>query len=333
MNQEIKKQPAASRVEHETMQYKDGELEYLDINREIADPTKNKIVVIPGFTQGIEVLEGFGEALGDDGNREVYVLDQPNRFKKKFDKKFKGEIGLDQQVNALLEFLIEEDLTEEPIDFVANSFGTSVLAAAAIRANQLGFKSFKTQEGANTFFISAAGANPEESMKSLGKRWLGWIKKNAANDKVLDPTREMFKAGQKNFLGDVPKTLNEAIALSKYKINFEELEKAGVKPVVIGYADDALMPFQEVAQNIEHIEGAVSLIDHEENAPILPNSRPYPGAKDRKEFEELAYLETKSAKQEWPHHYRAAEHNDMQFHPDRAARFIIDVLSRKEQQK
>jgi pimeloyl-ACP methyl ester carboxylesterase len=315
------------------MQYKDGELEYLYFNGGYADPTKNKIVVIPGFTQGIEVLEGFGEALGDDGSRAVFVLDQPKRFKKKFDKKFKGEIGLDQQVDALLEFLIEEDLTEEPIDFVANSFGTSILAAAAIRANQLGIKSFKTQEGANTFFISAAGANQKESMKSLGKRWLGWMKKNAANDKVLDPTREMFKAGQKNFLGDVPKTLNEAVALSKYKINFEELEKAGVKPVVIGYADDALMPFQEVAQNIEHMDGVVSLIDHEENAPILPNSRPYPGAKDRKEFEELAYLETKSAKSEWPHHYRAAEHNDMQFHPDRAARFILDVLSRKEQQK
>lgn len=333
MENESLKQTSESTAQPNRLIFADGSIEYLDLNKESADPNNNKMVVIPGFTQGIEVMKDFGEALGEEGQREVFVLDQPERSKKTFDKKFKGEIGLDQQVDALLEFLQHQDLTRTPADFVANSFGTSILAAAAIKANELGWKTFKSDEGSRTFFISASGANPAESMKSLGKRWAGWMKKNGANDKVLDPSREMFKAGQQNFLQDIPKTINEAIALSKYKIDFEQLEAAGVMPTVIGYADDSLMPFQEVAKNLEHTQGAVSLIDNAENAPALADSTKYPGVKDFEEFKEKTGLDGKEARQAWVHHYRAAEHNDMQFHPNRAARFILDILSRKEQQK
>lgn len=332
-NESLKQTESDPNVRRERMIFADGALEYLDINHEDHDPSSNKLVVVPGFTQGIEVMQDFGEALGEEGQREVFVLDQPERNKKTLDKKFKGEIGLDQQVDALLEFLQHKELTQAPVDFVVNSFGTSILAAAANKAKKHGWKTFDSGEGSHTFFIAASGANPKETIRSLGARWGKWMAKNASAGKTLDPTGEMMKAGVQNATQDIRKTLNEGMALAKYKIDFEQLEKAGVKPVVIGYADDALMPFQELAKNLEHTEGAVSLIDNADNAPTLPDGTKYPGAKDFKEFKERSGLSGKEARQAWLHHYRAAEHNDMQFHPNRSARFILDILSRQEQQK
>jgi hypothetical protein len=314
-------------LEPEVMEYDGGKLAYLHFNQEQANPDNNKLIVIPGFTQGVEVMEGFGEALGDDGQREVFVLDQPQRDKKTFDRK--GELGLGQQVEAFMAFIEQKHLTHVPIDFVANSFATSIVAEAAIEARKRGWTCFDSEEGSNAFFIASSGSNPDENVRSLGKRWVGWMAKNAASDKVLDPTREMLKAGQQNFIGDIPKTINEALALAKHKIDYAELEKAGVKPLTIGYADDHLMPFQETTAR----EGAVSLIDNASNAPTLPNGEPYPGAGSFDEFKEKTGLKGKDAKKAWVHHYRAAEHNDMQFHANRSARFIIDVLARKERQK
>jgi hypothetical protein len=306
-----------------------GSLDYLHINPEVQDPARNTLVVIPGFTQGIEVFEGFGEALGEGGTRNVYVLDQPERYKKTFDKKFMGELGLNDQVDALMEFIYRKGLTDKPADFVANSFATSILAEAAGRADELGWSTFKASEGSNTFFIATSGVNLEENKRTLGVRWVKWMAKNASSGKTLDPTGEMMKAGVKNALGDIRKTANEAIALSSYKVDFAELERAGVRPIMIGYADDDLMPFQETTAH----EGAVSLIDNTDTAPTLPNGGPYPGAKDFEDFKNKTGLSGKEAKQAWLHHYRAAEHNDMQFHPNRTASFILQTLLEREKSK
>jgi hypothetical protein len=325
-NESLKQKDSQSNITQESTTYDGGKLNYLHINAEHADPVNNKLVVIPGFTQGIEVLGDFGEALSNQGNREVYVLDQPDRSKKKFDKKLKGEIGLNDQVNAFIAFLEQNGLTDEPVDFVVNSLGAAVLANAAVKANENGWKTFKSDEGSNSFFISPAAVDPKENIISLGKRFVRSATNNASLGKVLDPTGEMLKAGQKNFTGDMPKSFNEAIALAKYKIDFESLEESGVKPMIIGYADDSMMPHVDNSQNLERIEGAVSLIDNANNAP-----NNLPAASDFEQFKERTGLDGKEAKRAWAHHYRAAEHNDMQFHPERTARFIGSVLVDKAQ--
>jgi hypothetical protein len=217
----------------------------------------------------------------------------------------------------------------EPADFIANSFATSVVAEAAKKADELGWSTFKSDKGSNTCFIATSGANPEENWRSLGKRWAKWMAKNASAGKTLDPSGDMMKAGVKNAREDVRKTVNEAIALSRYKIDFNELQEVGVNPIMINYADDDLMPFQEDG----FTEGAVSLIDNADTAPRLANGDPYPGAKDFEDFKENTGLSGKEAKQAWLHHYRAAEHNDMQFHPDRTARFILQTLVERKETK
>jgi hypothetical protein len=323
-------------VIQERLVYETGELEYLHFNSECADPSSNKMVVVPGFTQGIEQLRTFGEALAENGQREVFVLDQLERYKKMLD--FSGKQGLEQQVETLLALLEDRGLTHERVDFVGNSIASIVLAKAAIRADERGWNCFKhepDEEGrrSNTFFISPSGIKPKEGKISLGLRWALWIARNGGDDKILDPTREFYKAGQRHFFEDIPKTFNEYFAQAKNKIDFRKLGSAGIKPHIVGFANDMLMPYQDVTEYLDYIEGAHSLVDHAGNAPIYKKvvdgevqTLPYPGAKSFDEFKALTGFTGKEARQHWVHHYRAAEHNNMQFNPDRTARFISQVL-------
>ena len=315
--------------ETESIEYSRGTLDYLHIKAEQVDTSKNPIVVAPGFTQGIEVLEDFGQSLSDSGHREVFVLDQwasaPRKSRQPKQYANGNFIGLEEQAEAVASFLEHSHLTDRPIDFVANSFGCQITARVAEIAEEQGWNCFKDDLGSHTIFISPAASNEDENYISLGVRWTKWMAKNDPHAsmvaKVLDPGARMLKEGKRNASENPKKTLKEIDALVRSRVDYQRLGKIGLKPFVMAYADDDLMPYGTMEQNLENNLENLSGISMPVDAGAVK-------ARDFEMFKTNIGLQGKAAKEAWAHHWRRADHGDMQFHPERTARAILQILDR-----
>jgi hypothetical protein len=101
-----------------------------------------------------------------------------------------------------------------------------------------------------------------------------------------------------------------------------------VKPFIFIYANDNLMPYRlsgpNIEQNLDHLGGVAMPID---TGGVGAGS--FEELKEK--LEEKARIESrkldgKELKAAWIHHYRAAEHGDMQFHPERTVKAVLQVL-------
>lgn len=305
----------------ETAHLDSGNLDYLHIGQETR--RFNPVVVVPGFTQGIEVLEDFGIHLTQQGQREVFVLDQLQRQHRTLESLHPLERlrqGVEEQADALVGFLANNELTDRPIDFVTNSLGASIAVRAAEIAHNQGWKSFSSDEGSRMVFISPAGSNNKEFILSLGGRFIWWMAKNTPSGKYLDPKGEMMKTGVKNALDDLKKTVNEVRALARSRIPYERLGEIGIKPFILAYPGDQLMPYRimgsNLETNLENLSGVASVVGGYDV-----------GARNYSEFKKKTGLNGKAAKEAWVHHYRSADHSDMQSHPERTASSVLQILN------
>jgi len=295
--------------------YPGGEVDYAVIGS--PSEIHNPVFIVPGFTEGQTVLKKFAETLNEQGQREVIYPDQPVIKDKK--------PILDHHAEALLAIIENEGYSDRPVDIIAQSFGVLVAVRAAELAKERGLKCFDSKEGSNSVFISPAGSNDKENLLFLGGRWLKFVGREASPipalstlTKELDPDGSMAKAGQKNVMANLPKTLKEVIELSRKDKIYSDLGSVGLRPHVFGYASDVLFPHKVVKTVLE--ENGNSL-----NGYSVPVDSGGVGAGNFKEFKSHTGLDGKEAKRAWAHHYRNAGHNDFLFHPDRTVKAILQV--------
>jgi pimeloyl-ACP methyl ester carboxylesterase len=295
--------------------YAGGEVDYAVVGA--PSESHNPVFIIPGFTEGQEVLKNFAETLSEKGEREVIYPDQPKIKDKK--------PILDHHAEALLAVIDNEGYSDRPVDLVAHSFGILVAVRAAEMAKERGLKCFDSEQGSNSVFISPAGSNDKENLLFLGGRWLRFVNREANPitalsplTKELDPDGSMAKAGQKNVMANLPKTLKEVAELSRKEKIYSRLGELGLKPHVFGYASDVLFPHKVIKNTLEDNNGSL-------DGYSVPVDNGGVGAGNFKEFKSKTGLSGKEAKKAWAHHYRNAGHIDLLFHPDRTVKAILQI--------
>lgn len=258
--------------------------------------------------------------------------DQPV-LDKKTKTKPKPKLSIvDHHAEALLAILNAEALSDQSVDVITHSFGSLVLARAADLAKERGLKCFDEKEGSHTIFVAPAGTNEKENLFTLGYRWGRFIVREANPlpignfyTKELDPSGEMLKAGQKNANADKVKTLKEVGSVIKKEKMYKRLGEAGVRPYIIGFSNDVLMPHHRRESSIaihENIISGYSMPIDSEGSRVGAFSR----APSLAEFIEKTGLKGEEAKRIWTHHYVNQGHNDLLFHPKRTVSAVLQVL-------
>jgi pimeloyl-ACP methyl ester carboxylesterase len=295
--------------------YPGGEVDYAVIGS--PSDIHNPVVIIPGFTEGQTVLKRFAETLSEKGEREVIYPDQPVIKDKK--------PIIDHHAEALLAIIENEGYGDRPVDIIAQSFGALVAVRAAELAKERGLKCLDAERGSNSVFIAPAGSNDNENLLYLGGRWIKFVNREAhpipalsALTKELDPDGSMAKAGQKNVMASLPKTIKEVIELSRKENIYSKLGELGLKPHIFGYASDVMYPHKVVKTVLD--ANGYSL-----NGYSVPVDSGGIGAGNFGEFKEKTGLSGKEAKKAWAHHYRNAGHNDFLFHPERTVKAILQI--------
>jgi pimeloyl-ACP methyl ester carboxylesterase len=281
------------------------------------DPESQKILVIPGFTEDSLTMQGFAEALTEDGRRQVIVTDQPSYgFKKGITMS-----AIDHQAEANLAVIRAEGLDNEPLAVVAHSLGAPVEVRMAELAEQSGITALDADKGSVSVFLAPAGANKDErlllSKDSLGARFvLKFMARDAKENKKYDAAKTGQKRAAKNFIKNPLKTGKEAWFLSKKESTYKKLGSLGLKPSVVVFSDDVLQP-QRLDQKITdaYVDGTE---DYSLNGWSTAVNIAGKGVGD------------KAAEDAWLDDYRRAGHNDHARHPEHVAEVVLAILDNQD---
>ena len=321
-----------------TAEYTGGTVDYSVIE---GSSRHNPVLIVPGFTGGRVALGGFAHELNYEGDREVIYSNQPV-----LDKQAKNELSIiDHHAQAILSIIKNEGLEDSPVDFVTHSMGAITAVRAAELAKFQGIRSFDSSQGSHAVFIAPAGSNDKENVFYLSGRWLKFITKDTFYKGQLDPTGEMSRAGVKNFWNDPSKTAKEIWELRKKAENsrgnttktdkeiresrkkidiYNYLGEWGLKPFVLGFASDSMYPDKVVGKVLENAGESLS-------GYAVPVDSGGIGAANVLDFWKKSgnrprhIIRTKKA---WAHHYRNANHADLQYHPERSVKAILQHLDR-----
>lgn len=288
----------------------------------IGEPTKhNPVVLVPGFTISRLVQRDFAQALQVEGDRQVIFSEQPDFSYKPSMKKV-----IDRHAEALLAVLREENLQDQPVDFIAHSMGSIIFTRAAEMAKERGLLSFGSGTGSHAIFISPAGTNDAENVFRLGKRFVKFMKNGAPLGKELDPDGAWMKEGTKNFIKRPIKTAKEIAILSKKEAIYKRLGELGIRPALIGYPSDDLMSFttSESVVMSEDFKGGGYSVPIDTEYEILESAEL---GTDFKKYKEATGLDKEQATKSWARHVLGAGHNDLLFNPERTVRAVLPILN------
>lgn len=298
-------------------EYTGGKVDYSVISEINAH---NPVVLVPGFTISRLVQRDFANTLHEKGDRQVIFSEQPN-----FSWKPSMQPVVDRHAEALLAIIKAEDLGGRPVDFITHSFGSIIFTRAAELAKERALKSFDSDEGSRAIFISPAGTNDAENLFALGSRFVKFMTNGAPLGKELDPDGKWMREGLKNFVKRPLKTAKEVAVLQKKEVIYKKLGSLGIRPALLGYGSDDLMPFEaseSVIMNEEFTGGGYSV-------PIDFESKVVKGATSDislKKFRDLTGLSKEKAAKEWARHTLGAGHNDLLFNPERTVRAVLPIL-------
>ncbi|QQS64942.1 hypothetical protein IPO96_00055 [Candidatus Saccharibacteria bacterium] len=241
-------------------------------------------IYIPGFTEGITAKAPFGMAMLELGN-DIIIPDQ-NRSAKP-DKK---EAAKTQAINYLA-VLDAEGLTHEPINAVAHSYGSYILAEMVKIAKERGWTCF---DEAKVALLAPGGSYPDEAMFSkLGVRFAKEMlfELSKKTKKALpDVSKQMDKAGKKNLTKNIGRTWAEARQLATQMIRFEgdgeprSLGRYVGEIGLFGYTDDKLFSHKQLeraAQQLMDNNGSyaspvqfLEVVDQDGNTRVVKNNNP-----------------------------------------------------------
>jgi pimeloyl-ACP methyl ester carboxylesterase len=300
-----------------TAEYSGGTVDYSVLE---GSSRHNPVIVVPGFTGGRVTLGGFAHELNYEGNRDVIYSEQPV-----LSKSIKNDLSvIDHHAQAILSIIKNEGLEDGPVDFVTHSMGAMTAVRAAELAELENIRSFDFDQGSHTVFIAPAGSNDKENLFFLGGRWAKFITKNTFYRRQLDPTGEMAKADLKNFRRDPAKTVREIWELRKKSDIYSYLGRLGLKPFVLGFANDSMYPDKVIGKVLEAAGESLSgyAVPVDNGGIGAANVRDF---RKKSGYQPWQLVQTKKA---WAHHYRNANHADLQHHPQRTVKAVLQHLDR-----
>lgn len=295
-----------------TAEYAGGSVDYSILEGDIE---RRPFLIIPGFTGGRVALQNFATELNVESRRKVILPEQPSLAKHS-----KNQLAIiNQHAEAILAIIKNEGLDDMPIDVITHSLGAVIAIKAAELAQAQGIRSFRSSEGSHAIFVAPAGSNDRENLFFLGGRWAKFIAKDTFYRPELDPTGRMAKAGFKNFTKDPAKTSKEILELRKKSSVYSQLGAAGLRPFILGYANDSMYPHKVIKQVLQDNDEALA-------GYSVPVDNGVVGAGSFNEFKRKTGLPARAAKRAWAHHYRNANHADLQYHPERTVKAILQVI-------
>lgn len=318
-------QDEISNEAEKTADFESGRVDYSVIG-ELSE--KRPIILVPGFTIGKLVQRDFANVLHNESDRQVIFADQPSFSR----KSSVTQPVIDRHAEALLAIIEAEGLTDRPLDFITHSMGSLIFTRAAEMAEEKNLacfdEDFGTESGSRVIFIAPAGSNPDENIIKLGTRFSKFMLDGRPLGKELDPTGDWMKAGLKNFKKSPLKTAQEIFQLKKSGTIYKRLGRLGIKPALIGYPSDSLMPFNGSANTVMSEEAGIEGY----SMPIDYTSLNLDGITDKpslKKFKEVTQLEKQKAAKVWARHQAGAGHNDLLFNPYRTAAAVLSLLEPK----
>lgn len=312
-----------------TVEYRGGTIKYKTIGE--SNPAHHPILIIPGYTEGHIALTNFAEQLADE--RQVLVPEQPNyrSIIKSWSKgrKNAGLSAVDHQAEAMLAIIEDNDLSKQPVDLVAHSFGALILERAAELAQKRQWTCFDADRGARSVLIAPAGTYDKESLFKITPRFTKLLGAIASNETALNP--KIAKNGPKEFISKPIQHTREVWPIARKKIAYDQLANLKLRPFILQYVEDPLYSDgiigPKIVSSLEYTAGYASPIDATGiQASSFEDFRTKFRIKNGIEDEELTEDQEDKLKEEWSRHYRSAGHNDLLYNPQRTARAVLQFL-------
>ncbi len=298
-----------------TAEYPGGKVGYAVFGQ--PNPENHRIMIIPGFTEDSLTMEEFAKTLAETADTEVIVPDQPGYLR---GWKPRGLVmsAINHFAEAYLAVIEAEDLEDEPLDVVAHSLGAPVEVRMAELAKDRGVKALDFEEGSQSVFMAPAGTNPKErlllSKESLAARFLfKFLPRDAKEVKKFEPSRMGANRAARNFVKNPFKSAKETWYLSKKSNMYPKLGRVGLKPHVMVFSDDPLLP-QRLNQPITE-----AYVSGDEDYSLA-------GWSSAANVAGLGKGDSK-AEDAWLDDYRHAGHNDHGRHPQHVAQAVLQLLN------
>lgn len=223
-----------------------GKVEVVDIMPE-KQKTEVPVVFAPGWSETIETFKDSIKIMADLQHRVLSL--EHARYGESIDireteKKYPAEEL--RKAFALLDVLAEKNIGK--IDVVAHSEGAINTVIAA---------SFQPDKFRNIVLVGPGGLIGEDKFPRLASRFsiniirgiIRSIKEPGIRESVLRDNKERIKYILKN----IPRALNEAVAISKSDIHeaLRELHDIGIGTIVIHGVDDPVFPMDKVQEIVD----------------------------------------------------------------------------------
>lgn len=282
----------------------------------VADTGERPVLYVPGFTAGIEARLPFALAMAKRRGVEV-ILPGQNRVEILKDGLTGKKDATHSQAANMMDVLTHAGLADKEgsVDVVTHSYGSLIFEAMAKIAQTHELPCFA---GANVAMMAPAGLNVREHALALGWRFLRGFRNEADMQKDIFDINyyealgaEIFEAGKKNALANIPRTIREAWELSRRRLNIIELRRSGIGSLaILPFAQDDVFPAHLQRRAIEQAFAADAMPGGENLAPLTwatpislqgKDDEPIRGGRD-------------------------AGHNDDQNNPARAVGAVFQVL-------
>lgn len=282
--------------QHADLAHKPGEkLLYVRLGKDSATHER-PVLYVPGFTEGIVAKAPFAAAMAERG----FDFMLPGQHRRKNIKEIFSRKGATYaQAANYMAVLEKEGLTDQTVDVTTHSYGSLIFQSMQKIAKERGYSCF---DGSEVALLAPAGSNKKEGLLRLGGRFaINLITEAKTKKDFPDPGGEQMKAGTKNFIANLPRTLREIWSLGKSRVDYGELAVSGIgRAVVFGHAEDRLFPHKVLESTMaEAMEAGIAYA-----TPI-----------SWQEYEDGQ-----------PRLGRDASHNDEQTNPSRAADAVADFL-------
>ncbi|HTE58332.1 MAG TPA: hypothetical protein VK694_06315 [Verrucomicrobiae bacterium] len=252
------------------------------------------VLVIPGFTAGVVAKLPFAAEMAHRGFDTL--LPGQNRSGILRDPTNKRSATYSQAMNYLA--LLGHTETEGPVDFVTHSYGSLIFQAMHRLANERQRSYFTDSK---VVMLAPAGSNDHEWFGSLAGRFLVNTITEARTAKDMPDPGDMARAGAKNFMANMPRTIREMWELTRLRMDYPVLTASELGVIVVAaFAEDRLYPDRVMESTMTvAIEAGVRYATPISLQPTADNK-------------------IRSGKH--------ASHNDEQFNPERPVGLIEDVL-------
>lgn len=256
------------------------------------------VLYVPGFTEGVEAKAPFGIEMARAGF-DIIIPGQ-NRGSVLKDALGKKNPTYSQALNYLA-VIENEGLEYQPMDIVAHSYGSLIFEEMVREAEARGWTCF---DEAKVALLAPAGTNEGESFFRLAKRFThSLFTETKFEHDFPDTTGEMEKAGVKNFMANIPRTIREMLHVLKEKVDYGYLASKVGRIAIFSYGEDKLFPFRVQADTLDRV-GLAGISVATPYSQILRPDGTMRGADN-------------------------ATHNDEQFNPERPAGAVSDFFGDK----